>query len=261
MKTVAPDWLGLAWAAVPMAFSAIVLAVARLGQVRPMIVASVRLVVQLWLLGIVLKAIFRAESAWVVLVTVGVMLAVAAHTVGTRQPKHRWQIRLESLAAMGLAIAATMAVCVRLALHLDPWYSASTFIPLFGMILGNSVSGVSLAAERLAADLKADRDLVEQRLALGATSRQAAMPALRAAVRSALTPVLNNMMIAGIVAIPGMTTGQLLAGADVLEALRYQVLVYFGITGTAALSALIMLELRMRRYFTKAHQLRETEFI
>jgi putative ABC transport system permease protein len=83
------------------------------------------------------------------------------------------------------------------------------------------------------------------------------MPAMRAAVRAGLTPIINNMMIAGIVAIPGMTTGQILAGADVLDAVRYQVLIYMGITATATLSTLILLAIRLRRHFTPAHQLRE----
>jgi putative ABC transport system permease protein len=65
------------------------------------------------------------------------------------------------------------------------------------------------------------------------------------------------MSIAGIVSIPGMMTGQLLAGSDVLEAIRYQILIYLGITATATLSTLILLEIRLRRYFTAAHQLRE----
>ena len=255
MKPLA--WTDLLWAALPLAASMGLLAVLRLGQVRPMAIALARLVVQLWLLGLVLRAIFRAENPWLVLATASVMLAVASHTVGTRQPTSRWLIRAEALVAMALGIAVPMAVSVTLALHLQPWYRPETFIPLFGMILGNSVTGVSLAAERLASDLKSDRDLVEQRLALGATSRQAAMPALRSAVRAGLTPIINNMAIAGIVSIPGMMTGQILAGSDVMEAIRYQILIYLGITATATLSTLILLEIRLRRYFTAAHQLRE----
>lgn len=253
----APDWLGLAISSLPLLACMALLAWLRLGQVGPMAIATTRLVVQLWLLGIVLKAVFSSDSPWVVLLTASVMLAVAAHTVGDRQPRSRWLIRVEALISMGLGLAIPMGVSVVLALGLKPWYSPSTFIPLLGMILGNSVTGVSLAAERLASDLRADRDLVEQRLALGATARQAAMPALRAAVRAALTPILNNMMIAGIVSIPGMTTGQILAGADVLEAIRYQIMIYFGITATATFSTLILLAIRIRRHFTPAHQLRE----
>ena len=251
------EWTDLLWAALPLAASMGLLAVLRLGQVRPMAIALARLVVQLWLLGLVLRAIFRAENPWLVLATASVMLAVASHTVGTRQPTSRWLIRAEALVAMGLGIAVPMAFSATLALHLQPWYRPETFIPLFGMILGHSMTGVSLAAERLASELKSDRDLIEQRLALGATARQAAMPALRSAVRAALTPTINNMAIAGIVSIPGMMSGQLLAGSDVLQAIRYQILIYLGITATATFSTLILLEIRLRRYFTAAHQLRE----
>ena len=115
---------------------------------------------------------------------------------------------------------------------------------------------MALAAERFASDLKADRDLVELRLSLGATSRQAATPALRSAVRAGLSPILNNMAIAGIVAIPGMTTGQLLAGADVGQAIRYQILLYLAIAATVAISVLILLRIRLGRHFTASHQLR-----
>ncbi len=253
----APGWIGLAWATLPLLACMGLLAWLRLGQVGAMAVAAVRLVAQLLFLGIVLKAIFASDSPWVVLLAASVMLGVAAHTVGTRQPRARWLIRAEALVALGIGIAVPMAVSVTLALHLRPWYSPSTFIPLFGMILGHSLTGLALGAERLASELKADRDLVEQRLALGATSRQAAAPALRSAVRAALTPTLNNMLIAGIVSIPGMTSGQLLAGADVLEAIRYQIMIYLGITATATLSTLILLAIRLRRYFTPTHQLRE----
>jgi putative ABC transport system permease protein len=254
---VAPDWMSIAVAAIPLILSMAMLAWRRLGQVGPMAIAVARLVVQLWLLGLVLAAIFRADNLWVVLATSAVMLAVAAHTVGARQPASRWLVRAEALFSMMIGISITMAISVTLALRLRPWYSPATFIPLFGMILGNCVTSISLAAERLASELKADRDLVEQRLALGATSRQAAMPALRSAVRASLTPIINNMSIAGIVAIPGMSAGQLLAGADVGAAMRYQILIYLGVSATVTFSTLILLDLRLRSYFTAAHQLRE----
>ena len=73
---------------------------------------------------------------------------------------------------------------------------------------------------------------------------------------SGLSPILNSMAIAGIVAIPGMTTGQLLAGADVGEAIRYQILLYLAIAATVTISVLILLAVRLRGYFTTSHQLR-----
>ncbi len=153
-----------------------------------------------------------------------------------------------------------MAVSIRLALRVEPWYDARTVLPMLGMILGNAVAAVSLAAERFDADLRADRDLVELRLALGASAWQAATPALRSAVAAGLAPILNNMTLAGIVAIPGMTTGQLLAGADVGQAIRYQILLYLAIAANVVVGLLILLTLRFRRAFTAAHQLRRDAF-
>ena len=251
-----PDWLGLAWAGTPLAICLVLLAWTRLGQVRPLAVATTRLVVQMLLLAVVLRLIIAANHPALVLAIALVMLALAAHAVGTRQGRDRWALRVEAFGAMLVGSSIVMAVSVRLALGVEPWYDPQTVIPMLGMILGNSVTAVALAAERLESDLRVDRDLVELRLSLGATARQAATPALRAAVGSGLAPIMNNMTIAGIVAIPGMTTGQLLAGADVGRAIRYQILLYLGIAATVVISVLILLSVRLRRYFTRDDQLR-----
>ena len=250
------DWVGLAWAGLPLAACAGLLAWHRLGQVRSIAVATARLVLQMLLLATVLRAIVAASNPLLVLAIALLMLATAAHAVGARQGRHRWEIRLEAFGAMAAGTVVVMAVSTRLAMDVRPWYDALTVIPMLGMVLGNSVTAVALAAERFESDLKADRDLVELRLSLGATARQAATPALRSAVSAGLSPIINNMMIAGIVAIPGMTTGQLLAGADVGLAIRYQILLYLGISATVTISVLILLAIRLRRCFTPAHQLR-----
>ncbi len=254
--THGPGWIGLAWASLPLAACMGLLAWQRLGQVRSLAIATARLVLQMMLLAVVLQKIVDADSPPLVVAVALVMLATAAHTVGARQTRGKWQIRLEAFGAMLIGASLVMAVSIRLSLKVEPWYDARTVLPMLGMILGNSVTAVALAAERFASDLKADRDLVELRLSLGATARQAATPALRSSVSAGLSPIINNMMIAGIVAIPGMTTGQLLAGADVGEAIRYQILLYLGISTTVVLSVLILLAIRLRRYFTPAHQLR-----
>ncbi len=251
-----PDWIGLAWAALPLLACLGLLAWQGLGQVRPLAVATTRLVLQMMLLALVLRAIVAANNPWLVLAIALMMLATAAHTVGARQARRKWEIRVEAFGAMLAGTVVVMAVSIRLSLEIRPWYDALTVIPMLGMILGNSVTAVALAAERFESDLKADRDLVELRLALGATTRQAATPALRSAVSAGLSPIVNNMTIAGIVAIPGMTTGQLLAGADVGQAIRYQILLYLAIAATVTISVLILLAVRLRRCFTAAHQLR-----
>lgn len=251
-----PSWLGLVWAALPMLAVAAVLAWQRLGQVRKLMIATLRLVVQISLLGLVLQAVFAVENPALVALVAFIMLAAAASAVGTRQKRGSWVLRLESFAAMGLGTAIAVAVGTRLALEVEPWYEARTLVPIIGMVLGNSLNGVALGAERLDNDLRAERDRVELRLALGASARQAAAPALRAAVAAALTPTINSMTIAGIVAVPGLMTGQVLAGANVGDALRYQILIYFMIAATVGISTLVLLAARLRRYFNAAQQLR-----
>lgn len=252
-----PDWAGLAWMALPLLVCMATLALGRLGQVRPLAIATVRMVVQLSILGLVLGLVFASRNPWVAAGVALVMLSASAHAAGSRQSRPSWSLRTQAFVTMGLSLALVMAIAVRLSLGVEPWYEPSTFVPLVGMILGNSVNGVALGAERLDSAIRADRDRIELRLALGATAWQAAATAMQDAVRAGLTPTINGMMIAGIVAIPGMATGQILAGADVATALRYQMLIYLAIAGTVGLSLLGLLALRFRRYFTADHQLRQ----
>ena len=252
----APTWLGLMIAALPVLAVMVFLSLFRLGQVRPLVISLVRLVVQMMFLGWVLDGLFRIQNPWLVVAVASVMLVASAQVVTARQRRSGWELRFEAFGSMALSVALVLAVSVRMALRIEPWYDSRTVIPLLGMILGNSATGVSLACERLDGEIRSERDRIELLLTLGATRHQAARPAMRAAVRAGLTPIINNMMIAGIVAIPGMATGQILAGAAVADAVRYQILIYLGIAGTVGLSILLLVTLRLRHYFTKSDQLR-----
>ena len=242
---ITPNWPGILALAIPLAVGILILARQQLGLVRPLIIATTRMVLQLLALGLVLGWVFSTTSPWVVLGMAAVMLVVSASTVNARQRSGSWLLRVEVLITLALVVAVVMGLAVKLALGVSPWYSPQVMIPLLGMLLGNSVSGVTLAAERLDSELRQNRDLVEQRLALGATTRQAAHEAIKAAIHAALTPTINSMM-----------TGQLLQGANPTVALRYQILIYIGISGTVCLSSLLLLSLRLRHYFTPFDQLR-----
>ncbi|QDV37217.1 ABC transporter permease [Tautonia plasticadhaerens] len=254
--TPAPSWVGLAWASLPVLAVVATLASRRLGQARSMLVGLARMTGQLLLLGVVLDAAFAVDHPWVVGVSAVVMLSASAQAVGARHSRGGGRLRVEATAAMALGAGLAVAVSTRMALGVSPWYEPSVVIPLMGMILGNSINGVALAAERFDAELRSEADLVERRLALGATGRQASAPAFRAAVAAGLTPTINGMMVAGVVAIPGMMTGQLLAGASPGTAFRYQILIYLAIGGSVGLAVLSLLGLRARRAFSPDHQLR-----
>jgi putative ABC transport system permease protein len=123
------------------------------------------------------------------------------------------------------------------------------------MIVGNAMNGAALAAERLASEMDARRAEVEAHLALGASASQAAEEPVRRALRAALLPAVNGLMVVGLVTLPGMMTGQILAGASPLLAVRYQIVVAFMLAGAVAVTSVVVVLLYRRAFFTDAEQL------
>ena len=135
--------------------------------------------------------------------------------------------------------------------------SAVGVIPaLLGMVLGNGLTGMSLCLDELLASLDASRDQVETELALGATRWEAARQPLRAAVRKGMIPIINSMMVVGIVSLPGMMTGQILEGADPVAAVRYQIVIMFMIAAATAFGCMLIALFTYRQLFDSAHRLR-----
>jgi putative ABC transport system permease protein len=121
----------------------------------------------------------------------------------------------------------------------DPWYAPRYILPVLGMVLGNTMTAVALVLDGLSEAASRDRAAIEARLALGARRFGALSDPLRSALRTAMTPMLNAMATTGIVALPGMMTGQIIAGADPVGAAKYQVLIMFLIAGATALGAFL----------------------
>ncbi len=238
------------------------IALARLrgiGQEWQMLWASLRMVVQLFAVGSLLHLVFNAKSPLASLAILLVMGLCTLQVVGgrleRRMPRFYPVMATALLAGCG---GATFVLC-GLALDYTPWYDPRYLIPLAGMIIGNSMNGASLAAERLASGIRERREELEAAICLGATSRQAVEPLVRQAFRAALMPTINTMAAMGLVSIPGMMTGQILSGTDPAIAVRYQIAIMCAITGAVAISSFLILLLGYRHYFTPAHQLRGEE--
>ena len=138
----------------------------------------------------------------------------------------------------------------------DPWWAPRFSIPLLGMLLGNTMNGVSLSTERLTEAVVRSRDVIEQRLALGETREQAVSDISRESVRAGLIPIFNAMAAAGVVSLPGMMTGQILAGAPVDQAVRYQILILLLIAAGTGFGVLAAVRVVSRRLFDERHRLR-----
>jgi putative ABC transport system permease protein len=157
-----------------------------------------------------------------------------------------------------MLLAATVVTVFALTTQVrpEPWYHPRYALPLLGMILGNTMTGISLGMHTLTTGLVRERAAVEARLTLGATRQEALLPVTRAALRSALMPIVNGMTAAGVVSLPGMMTGQILAGAAPVEAVKYQLLIMFLIAGGTGLGAVAAVMTTAWRLTDQRHRLR-----
>jgi putative ABC transport system permease protein len=137
-----------------------------------------------------------------------------------------------------------------------PWWKPQYFIPLAGMIVGNSMNAIAISLDRLFGELRGRRQEVEMMLCLGADYKEASQDMVINAMRAGMIPSINSMMAAGVVFIPGMMTGQILAGADPLIAIRYQIVVMVMLVGSTAIGSLVVVLLVRRLCFGPGHQLR-----
>lgn len=217
----------------------------------------VRTFIQLLAIGYILSFVFTSAAPGVIIAILFLMLGVAAWTVAGRQRRPTNTLRLLVLAALTASCGLTLVLATQLILRIRPWYNPYYLIPLMGMVIGNSLNSATLAVERLDSELRAGRERVEALLALGATSREAASAPVRSAMRAAMIPIINSMMVVGLVSLPGMMTGQILGGRSPLVAIKYQILIMYMIAFSTALTAFVLTTWRARSYFTAAHQLRQ----
>lgn len=258
MNYIALGYTDIALAASLVLIHAVLSLVLRLGLARQIVVAASRMVVQLALLGVVLEALFAVVSPLWTGVAALVMVSFAGYEATARQRRRLagpWGYGVGAgaiLMAAGLITGLALATAVRP----DPWYDPHYAIPLLGMVLGNTLTGVALGLNTLTATARRDRAAIEARLALGADKWTALGPTLREAMLSGMIPIINAMAATGLVAIPGMMTGQILAGAAPEDAIKYQLLVMFMIAGGTGFGVFAAVYAGAARLSDKRHRLR-----
>lgn len=230
----------------------------RLGVSRQLIVGAIRMTIQLLLIGLVLRVIFaQTKLIWIGAMALA-MLTVAGREVMARQKRRFsgwWGYGLGTV-SMFISSFAVAVLAMTVIVAPEPWYRPQYAIPLLGMLLGNTMNGISLSLDRLTQTTWTQRAVIEQRLMLGHTRQEAMGGILRDSMRAALTPTVNAMAAAGLVALPGMMTGQILAGSPPLEAVKYQILIMFLIACGAGFGSMAALSLASRRLFDQRQRLR-----
>ncbi len=230
----------------------------RLGLSGLLIVAALRTTVQLLLIGLILKALFdNIHLGWMVLIAMVMLVAAGREVMGRQKRKFMgwWGFGMGTLSmfisSFGVAVFALKAI-----IAMDPWYTPQYAIPLLGMLLGNTMNGISISLERLTSSAYEQRSIIEARLILGANWSQAIGAIRKESIRSGLIPIINSMMAAGLVSLPGMMTGQILGGNPPLVAVKYQILIMFLIAGGTGLGTIFAVWMGSRRLFDHRQRLR-----
>ena len=222
----------------------------KLGLAKKLFIVAFRMVVQLSIVALLLKAIFAISSP---LLTLGVALMMgifAGREIWARQKRKLSGFWGYSIGAGTMMFAGFFVIIVALNTQIqpDPWWNPQFALPLFGMILGNTMTGVSLALDNLTSTLFREKNALEARLLLGNTRWQAMLPFVRGALRAGFMPIINAMAAMGIVSLPGMMSGQILSGVDPSEAVKYQILILLligGATGLGVIGATLLSAFRL----------------
>ena len=232
----------------------------QMGVEHRLLVAAVRAAVQLSLLGLVLQQLFHTLSPWLIAAVAGLMLAVAGYEVWSRQGRHLkgWWGYGTGMLSMLLSSVSIALITVQVILQPTPWFHPQYLIPLLGMLLGNTMTGIAVAMDTLGRETWNRQGEIEARLMLGEHAIEAIGDIRRSALRAGLIPILNSMAAAGVVSLPGMMTGQILAGGNPLQAARYQILILilFLIAAGTALGTASAVLIASHRLFDKRERLR-----
>jgi putative ABC transport system permease protein len=230
----------------------------KLGQERQLLVAAARSTVQLGLLGLVLKVIFAQQAfGWVALLWFFMLAAAGWEVLARQRRRYRgwWGYGIGSLSMFLSSFSVTILALIVM-INAEPWFLPQYSIPLLGMLLGNTMTGVAVSLDNLTRGAWENRGAIEARLMLGHDWHAAIGDLRREALRSGLIPIVNAMTAAGIVSLPGMMTGQILAGSPPLEAAKYQLLILFLIAAGTGLGSTAALWIGSQRLFDDRQRLR-----
>ncbi|MCD6460146.1 ABC transporter permease [bacterium] len=201
-------------------------------NIKTLIYASSRMIIQLIFMGYALIIIFNNKNLFLSSFILTVMLLVSAWIALRPLNQHRSKLFSTALIAISSGAIPVLALIIGLVVQLKPWYAPRYLIPLAGMIFANAMNSVSLCAERFFSEKNSEKNYIEAR---------------NAAYKTALLPLINSFFAVGLVSIPGMMTGQILAGVSPLLAVRYQIMVMCMLLSASGISSAVFLELMKKK--------------
>ncbi len=230
----------------------------KLGLLPSLFWGTCRAFLQLTLIGYVLAYLFIINHFLLLLPIILLMCYIAAREAGKRITKSPHNPTFISFIALSSSTFLVGTIVVVLIISPSPWYTAQVLIPIFGMILGNSMNGIALSLDRMYSEVYGKADQIEALLTFGATPWEAVRDLVKNAVAAGMTPTINSLMVVGLVSLPGMMTGQILAGMDPQMAVRYQFVVMIMIAAAVALGCFMIVAFSFKKLFTGDMALKET---
>jgi len=197
-------------------------------KAKTVLYTAMRMVVQLFAIGFALTYILGSQNPFVTSGILVFMLVVASWIALQPVSSQRPALYGKALLSIGISGLANLGLTVFVIIQMSPWYEPRYIIPIAGMIFANAMNGVSLAADRVHAEMKRGGRWEDAR---------------NAALKTALLPITNAFLAVGLVSLPGMMTGQILAGISPLIAVRYQIMIMCVIYGSVGCAAGIYLNL------------------
>ncbi|KAF9205649.1 hypothetical protein BGZ49_003744 [Haplosporangium sp. Z 27] len=256
------QWYHVAIASVLILVNGILSMLLGLGLEKRLFISAIRCIVQLTIMGLVLQNIFDADSPILVILMALLLTFMGASEAVFNASKRRHIFMFPSvLVSMGCSCLIIGTFGTRLAMGVDPLRSPKEFIPALGMLLGNTMTGITLGLDQCLSQLSENKEKIELYLSMGATRWEACRPVAVEAMRRAMMPTINQMSIIGLISIPGMMTGQLIAGASVMNAVKSQQIIMFLISGAAAFGTLSSILICLRVCFDSSDRLRPERII
>ncbi|MGM0603468.1 MAG: ABC transporter permease [Bacillota bacterium] len=228
-----------------------------IGQENEIILASIRMTIQLVAVGYLLEYVFANQNPFYSIFILLIMEIFAIYNIyGRVDAKISLDLKKIIAGSMFAGTSISILFFVLVVIGLKPWFRSDYFIPLSGMLIGNSMTGISLGVNHLIEGFRDNKRLIENYLMLGAEPVFAIKEISNRAFYNAVLPTINSMMGMGIVFLPGMMTGQILAGASPVTAIKYQIAIMMGILGSVTLTVFFMVNRGSKTFFNKRKQLK-----
>ncbi|PID75574.1 MAG: ABC transporter permease [Deltaproteobacteria bacterium] len=254
------SWYSFIWIYLLLFIPLTIFYIFKITLVRESIEAVLRMTVQLLLVGLYLKFIFKLNNIWLTLLWIVIMLFVANFSVLGKTELRRSLFFWRTL--WGLSVSTLLVTCwfIGVVIGPEPLYDARYAIPVMGIVLGNCMRGNVLSLERFYSELRSKEEEYMTQVYLGASLREAVVPFLRNAVRAAANPSLVSIATTGIVSLPGMMTGQILGGSPPMQAILYQIAIMICIYAAIVLSTICNILLSLHIAFDDHLRLRADIF-